>query len=98
MVTIDPERDTARILTRYVRFFVPRAHALRTTDQERLRTAADAFGATYSVVEPPDGSQPEVSHSALVYVVNPQGRVVVAWPFGTTSEDMAHDLRVLLSP
>jgi hypothetical protein len=31
-----------------------------------------------------------------VYVVDPQGRLRLMFPFGTSIDDMAHDLRLLL--
>lgn len=95
MVTIDPDRDDGEILTGYVGSFVPGAHALVTTDQERLRTAADAFGVTYAVELTADGSI-DVTHTSSVYAVDDDGRIPVLWPFGTPAEDMADDLRVLL--
>ena len=50
MVTIDPEVDSGKLLTRFLDSFHPGAHALRTDDPDALATAAKAFGATYSVV------------------------------------------------
>ncbi len=94
MATIDPDRDTDDILTGYVQTFVPNAHALRTDDDDALRTAADAFGADYGVTV--DGDDIEVLHTGHVYVVNDQGELLVTWPFGTTSEDMTTDMQLLL--
>lgn len=98
MATIDPGRDTGDILTGYVRSFVPDAHALVTTDDDPLRAAAAAFGASYSVTPGPDDEDPEVAHSAFVYAVDPTAHVQVTWSFGTTPDDLAHDLRLLLHP
>jgi protein SCO1/2 len=95
MVTIDPARDTGELLTAYVRTFVDDAHALRTEDDSQLRRAADAFGADYSVTQSANG-EPEVAHSAWVYVVDDQGHMPLQWSFGTPSEDIANDLHVLL--
>lgn len=95
MVTIDPARDTGDVLRAYVQTFVPRAHALRTEDQQALRDAADAYGADYAVAAGPSG-QPEVSHTGSLYVVDDTGRLVLQWPFGTSAADMAADLAHLL--
>lgn len=95
MVTIDPARDTGDVLRAYVQTFVPRAHALRTEDQQALRAAADAYGADYAVAAGPSG-QPEVSHTGGLYVVDDTGRLVLQWPFGTPATDMAADLAHLL--
>lgn len=94
MVTVDPERD-AEILTDYVRSFVPDGEGAGTDDPDRLAAAAEPFGATYEIVETSTG-EIEVSHSGFLYAVNDQGRLVVAWPFGTSSEEMAADMFQLL--
>ena len=96
MVTIDPDRDTAEVLTGYVQSFVPEAHALVTDDPDRLRAAADAFGVTYSVDLQPDG-RIDVVHSSSLFVIDDGARIPVIWPFGTVSDDMANDLEVLLA-
>ena len=38
-----------------------------------------------------------MSHTGTTYVVTPDGRVAVEWSFGTSSEAMAEDLRILLA-
>ncbi|MCE9622750.1 MAG: SCO family protein [Actinomycetia bacterium] len=96
MVTIDPERDTAEILTGYLQSFVSNAHALRTDDADALQAAAHAFGASYSVTKTADGDV-EVTHSGAMYVVDSNGTVVLTWPFGIRSDGIATDLEILLS-
>lgn len=96
MATIDPERDTPEVLGDYVGHFVEGTVALRTTDDEQLRAAADVFGATYSVTPDPDGGEPEVMHSGSVFAVDDAGQVVVTWPFGTPPDDYVHDIEILL--
>lgn len=94
MATVDPERDTDRVLTGYVQTFVRDAHALRTTDDDVLRMAAGVFGADYEV-STVDGSI-EVIHTASLYGVDSEGRLRVTWPFGTSWEDLASDMEILL--
>ena len=96
MVTIDPERDTSEVLSNYVQSFHHGSHALVTDDDDRLREAADAFGASYNV-SPTENGEPEVSHTGFLYAVDDRGKLVVTWPFGTPSADLAHDIDVLLS-
>jgi protein SCO1/2 len=95
MTTIDPQRDTPRVLGAYVQSFTDQGHALRTTDDDLLAEAAEAFGVNYSVEIQPDGTV-DVAHSGTMYVVDDTGRVVLAWPFGVTDDDMAGDLELLL--
>lgn len=94
MVTVDPERDTGEILSQYLSSFSDRYHALRTDDPDELRAAEDAFLASSSVTTRPDGAV-EVGHTAVTYVVDDRGVVVVEWPFGVTPEIMANDLAYL---
>lgn len=94
-VTVDPERDGPEELAAYLRHFAPRHHALRAEGAE-LTAALDAFLAS-ATVEVTDDGEVEVAHSALLYGVDADGRVVVEWPFGTSADALADDLTVLLA-
>ncbi len=96
MVTVDPERDTAEVLSGYLGSFADRYHAIRTTDPAALQAAEDAFGSSSSVTIADDGKV-EVAHSATTYVVDENGTVLVEWPFGLGSAEMAADLQALLN-
>ncbi|HRW39352.1 MAG: SCO family protein [Acidimicrobiales bacterium] len=93
--TVDPERDTADVMSAYLGSFVEGGHALRTEDPAELKAAEDALGITSQVVKDPDGTV-EVAHSAKSFVIDDQGRVVDEWAFGSGPELMASDLRLLL--
>ncbi len=97
-VTVDPERDDARVMNAYLRHFTDGGHALRTDDPALLETAKDAFGVTARRITYP-GGDPDAygfEHTATTYVVDDTGTVVVEWPFGTRPGDMAADLRLVL--
>lgn len=96
MVTVDPERDVPEKLTEYLHTFFPEGHALRTDDDARLKNAANAFGAAYEVTKTEDG-EVDVGHTALLYAVDSEGRILVIWPFGTSTPDLQNDLRYLLA-
>jgi len=93
MVTVDPERDND-ILTGYVQSFVPDAEAAGTLDADRLAAAAEPFGVSYDVTTNDEGDV-EVSHSGFLYLVGDDGTLLVTWPFGTSSEEMAADVQQL---
>lgn len=97
MVTVDPDRDNAKLLTAYLSGFFgeEHVHALRTTDSEQLKAVETAFLATSSVKRTNKGV--EVEHTATTSIVNDEGVVVVQWPFGTSPESMAHDLDIILA-
>lgn len=94
-VTVDPDRDTPDVLAPYLAGFVADGHPLRPASQSQLAEAERAFGATSSVTRNPDG-EVEVSHSGTMYVVDDRGRIADEWPFGSTADLMANDLRILL--
>ncbi len=96
VVTIDPARDSAQVLTDYVQAFIPDATSHRTDDDGAVRAVVTAFGGDYSISTGDDG-EPEVSHTAEVYAVDDTGRIVLAWPFGTPAGSIAADLRRLLA-
>lgn len=93
--TVDPERDTPKIMNDYLGSFAPDGHPLRTDDADQLKSVQEAFGVTSSVVKNPDGST-DVAHTARSFVVDDQGNVVVEWSFGTGADVMASDLQLLL--
>ena len=95
MVTVDPDRDN-ELLPGYVESFVADAVAVGTTDADRLAAAAEPFGVSYDVTTSDDGDI-EVSHSGFLYLVDDQGRLVVTWPFGTSSSEMAADVEQLFA-
>jgi protein SCO1/2 len=95
MVTVDPDRDND-VLAGYVQSFVATAQAAGTTDADRLAAAAEPFGVVYSVTTADDGDI-EVEHSGFLYLVDDQGRLVVTWPFGLSSEEMAADVEQLFA-
>ena len=95
MVTVDPDRDN-ELLPGYVESFVVDAVAAGTTDADQLAAAAEPFGVSYDVTTNDEGDI-EVSHSGFLYLVDDQGRLVVTWPFGTSSSEMAADVEQLFA-
>ena len=91
MATIDPDRDSDAVITDYVQFFIPTAHALRTDDADALKQAADAFGVSYSVTTLEDGGV-EVGHSPFLYAVDDAGAIRAVWAFGAEPDLIASDL------
>lgn len=94
-VTVDPERDTAQLLTEYLGSFVNRFHVLRTTDFAELQVAKDAFLAASAIQTSSDGTV-EVSHTATAYIINESGLVVDELPFGVGADGFENDLKILL--
>ena len=95
MVTVDPERDTAEVLSKYVPAFDPRFLGLYG-DAAATQRAAKEFKIFY---EKRPGSVPgayTVDHSGQSYVIDPQGRLRLFVRHDRIAQDLAEDLRTLL--
>ncbi|WP_298263593.1 SCO family protein [Acidocella sp.] len=69
-VTVDPHRDTAPLLTQYVRLFGANLTGLRGT-ADQLYQLARRYRVVFSVSQKPTYT---VTHSAAVYVFNGKGK------------------------
>ena len=95
LVTVDPERDTADVLAKYVTAFDARFLGLRG-DLEATRRVAREFKVYF---EKRPGKSPQdysIDHSAQSYVLDPQGRLRLFVRHERIAEDLAPDLRQLL--
>ncbi|HSH06428.1 MAG TPA: SCO family protein [Burkholderiales bacterium] len=94
-VTLDPERDTAEILARYVPAFDPRFLGLYG-DLAATRVAAKEFKVFF---EKRPGSTPDsssIDHSAQTYVFDTEGRLRLFVRHQRIASDLPHDVRLLL--
>jgi protein SCO1/2 len=94
-VTVDPERDTAEVLSKYVPAFHPSFLGLYG-DAEATQRIAREFKIFY---EKRAGSAPgsySVDHSAQSYVLDPLGRLRLFVRHERIAADLAADLRTLL--
>ena len=94
-VTIDPERDTADLLSRYVPAFDPSFLGLRG-DAEATARVAKEFKILYQKVPGQTPDTYTMDHSAGLYVLDAQGRLRVFESHGQGAEAIAHDLAQLL--
>ena len=95
MVTVDPDRDRG-VVTDYVQGFVPGAHAVALDDDTQLRQLAESFGVSYQVTERANGDIDVVHSDTTLFAVDDTGTLVLTWPYGTESDELAGDLRQLL--
>lgn len=92
-ITVDPERDTPELVAAYVENFGPNFVGL-TGSLEAVDKAAKAYRVTYQKFqEEGAGDNYSVDHSALVYLMGPDGKFVTHFPYGTSPEKMADTLR-----
>ena len=95
LVTVDPERDTQKVLADYVTAFDPRFLGM-VGDLEATRRVAKEFKVYF---EKRPGKTPDaysVDHSAQSYVIDREGRLRLFVRQERIAADLADDLRVLL--
>ena len=91
-ITLDPERDTPEAMANYVKSFGPNFVGL-TGSPEAIAAAAKAYRVAYSQVENKDSpGDYSVDHSALVYLMDPEGRYVTHFSYGLSADQMAEKL------
>ena len=94
-ITVDPERDTPEVLKNYVQSFDASIVAL-TGSPDQVAQAAKAYRVFYAKHPRPDGGY-EMDHSAVIYVMDPQGRFTATFTPDTPAPAIAERLQKLLS-
>ena len=95
-VTVDPERDTAKILKQYVPAFDARFLGLRPADQAGLDQVTKDFKIYYKKVPGLSPGSYTMDHTAGSYVFDPEGRLRLYIKPAQGPETLAHDLKELL--
>lgn len=97
-VTVDPGRDTQKVLAQYVPAFHPAFLGLYG-DAEATARAAKAFKVYYNKQpgkEGTAGGSYSVDHSAGTFILDRQGRLRLFAQYGQGAEAILHDVRLLL--
>lgn len=90
-ITVDPERDTPKALKEYLSSFDPRLLGL-TGDLDSIAAVAKSYRAIYRKVPLEQGGY-TMDHTAIVYLMDKQGRFVAPFSLKRTSEASAAELR-----
>jgi protein SCO1 len=94
-VTVDPQRDTAEVMRRYVGFFGPQFVGLRG-DDDALTALSKRYRIAYHR-EPPDrNGYYAVDHSSAVFVFDASGRARLLAREGDNPRTIAQDLERLV--
>lgn len=92
-ITVDPERDTPEVMADYIKNFGDEFVGL-TGSPEQIAAVAKAYRVAYAKFQEKDSATDySVDHSALVYLVGPDGDYITHLPYGTSAEKMAETLR-----
>jgi protein SCO1/2 len=90
-VSVDPERDTPEVLKEYLSSFDPRLRGL-TGDPASVAAMEKAYR-VYSRKVPLEGGGYTMDHTALVYLLDKEGRFVAPFNLKRKPEDAAAELR-----
>ena len=93
-VSVDPERDTADVLKRYVPAFHPSFLGL-TGNAEEIARAAKEFKIYYQKQKLPGGGY-TMDHSAGTYILDSEGRLRLFAQYGAGAPALLNDIRQLL--
>jgi protein SCO1/2 len=93
-ISVDPERDTPAVLKSYVGSFGGPVEAL-TGSPDAVAQAAKDYKVYYAKHPRSDGGY-DMDHSALIYIMDPQGRFTATFTPDDQPEKMAERLKKLL--
>jgi protein SCO1/2 len=90
-ITVDPERDTPAVMKDYLSSFDP--HLRGATGDRAAIDAAEKSFRVYAKKVPTQGGDYSMDHTALVYLMDKQGRFVAPFNLKRKPEEAAADLR-----
>lgn len=95
-ISLDPDRDTPQVLHGYTHFFHPQIRGL-TGDAQTLDKIAKAYHVRYNFVGKGKTENYTMDHSAQVYVIDTEGRLVQMVPHGLPPNALADIVRKTLA-
>lgn len=91
-ISVDGERDTPAVLTRFLKAFDPTFTGLQG-DDDTLRRIGKEYGLYYKKEQVAGTSEPYlVTHSSSAYLLDRQGRMRMVYGFGTPPKVIATDI------
>jgi protein SCO1/2 len=95
-ISVDPERDTPEFLKSYIASFDAPIVAL-TGSADEVKQATKAFRVYYAKHKARADGSYDMDHSAVIYIMDPQGRFTATLTPDTPADAMAQRLEKLLS-
>jgi len=90
-VTVDPERDTPAVMKDYLASFDPHVRGL-TGDSKAIEAIQKAYR-VYAKKVPTESGDYTMDHTALIYLMDKQGRFVAPFNMKRKPEEAAAELR-----
>jgi len=94
-ITLDPERDTAKLMSDYVSHFSPHIAGLRGTDAQ-VDAVANRFHVAYGKGKSDKSGNYEVVHGSAVYIFGTDGKARLMAKTDDPASSISHDLRMLM--
>ncbi|MCU7829197.1 MAG: SCO family protein [Candidatus Thiodiazotropha sp. (ex Myrtea sp. 'scaly one' KF741663)] len=91
-ISVDPARDTIERLKEYTEYFHEKLIGVTGTPSA-VEDVAASYGVAFRAVNPDTESNYAVDHSADTYLVDPEGKLVLRLPHGTTAETLLVRIR-----
>lgn len=93
-VTVDPERDDAAQMKKFLGSFDP-TFVGGVGTRPQLEAAYQRYGISISKKTNADGSY-SLGHSSSIYMIDRNGGLRAVMPYGHPADDFVHDLKILL--
>ncbi len=93
-VTVDPERDDAARMRKYLGTF-DETFIGGVGTPAQIEAAQRSFGVSSKKIQYPDGGY-NVGHSSSIYMIDRAGGLRAVMPYGRKADDFVHDLKILL--
>lgn len=97
-ITVDPQRDTAKVLNDYVKYFDKRIVGL-TGSEQMIKRVVDQFKAKYQKEENENEQDPllyTMDHTASLYLMAPDGRFIAKFAHGISPDVLADELAAII--
>jgi protein SCO1/2 len=95
LISVDPGRDTPARLAEYVAFFDPSFTGV-TGSPDEIRRLSEALGVAV-IIGPADAQgNYTVDHSATLFLVSPEGKVVAIFSTPHSPDGISHDYRLIV--
>jgi len=95
-VSVDPARDTPKILGEYPKAFSPTIVGL-SGDEKSLRKLTKRYRVTYGLGKPDANGNYEVTHSSAIFIFDGKGETRLMARSDDNADAIAHDLKELIS-
>ncbi|MCP4332429.1 MAG: SCO family protein [Gammaproteobacteria bacterium] len=98
-ISVDPARDTPEVVAEYASHFHPRLIGLTGSRQQTAAAARNYGVISMKFIDENDPWNYSINHSALTYLLGPDGRFVAAFDHGTDAETLTSGiLQHLIKP